>query len=193
MAIRYCARIIRNLGYNTRRVAVAGTLPAGINLLKSFANEPWLGFIIVGVYDNNPLESSTEVPYVGNLDKLVKDAKAGMIDKIYIAMSMRDELLMKNLVQQLTDSTCSVMLIPDIFTFNILQSRTEEVNGVPVVPLFDTPLNGINMVFKRLEDIILSVVIILLISPVLLLISILIKATSSGPVIFRQKKIRNGW
>ncbi|HBH8229882.1 TPA: undecaprenyl-phosphate glucose phosphotransferase [Raoultella ornithinolytica] len=188
MAIRYCARIIRNLGYNTRRVAVAGTLPAGINLLKSFANEPWLGFIIVGVYDNNPLESSTEVPYVGNLDKLVKDAKAGMIDKIYIAMSMRDELLMKNLVQQLTDSTCSVMLIPDIFTFNILQSRTEEVNGVPVVPLFDTPLNGINMVFKRLEDIILSVVIILLISPVLLLISILIKATSSGPVIFRQKR-----
>ncbi|HGH5394008.1 undecaprenyl-phosphate glucose phosphotransferase [Raoultella planticola] len=188
MAIRYCARIIRNLGYNTRRVAVAGTLPAGINLLKSFANEPWLGFIIVGVYNNNPLESSTEVPYVGNLDKLVKDAKAGMIDKIYIAMSMRDELLMKNLVQQLTDSTCSVMLIPDIFTFNILQSRTEEVNGVPVVPLFDTPLNGINMVFKRLEDIILSVVIILLISPVLLLISILIKATSSGPVIFRQKR-----
>lgn len=80
------------------------------------------------------------------------------------------------------------MLIPDLFTFNILQSRTEEVNGVPVVPLFDTPLNGINMVFKRLEDIILSLIIIILISPILILISLIVKFTSPGPIIFKQKR-----
>ncbi|WP_224654349.1 sugar transferase, partial [Escherichia coli] len=72
--------------------------------------------------------------------------------------------------------------------FNILQSRTEEVNGVPVVPLFDTPLNGINMVFKRLEDIILSLFILLLISPLLIIISLAVKITSPGPVIFRQTR-----
>jgi putative colanic acid biosynthesis UDP-glucose lipid carrier transferase len=52
-------------------------------------------------------------------------------------MSMSEEAKMRGLIKSLTDTTCSVILIPDIFTFNILQSRTEEVNGVPVVPLFD--------------------------------------------------------
>ncbi|MEH4526345.1 undecaprenyl-phosphate glucose phosphotransferase [Klebsiella pneumoniae] len=188
-SIRYCAKLIRRFGYNTRRVAIAGCLPSGINLLKSFENEPWLGFICVGVYDD--LQSNPVTPYVplsGDLAKLVLDAKEGKVDRIYIAMAMHDEIKIKNLVSQLTDTTCSVMLIPDLFTFNILQSRTEEVNGVPVVPLFDTPLNGINMVFKRLEDIILSLIIIILISPILILISLIVKFTSPGPIIFKQKR-----
>ncbi|MCP5661472.1 undecaprenyl-phosphate glucose phosphotransferase, partial [Klebsiella pneumoniae] len=83
---------------------------------------------------------SDSIKYVGDFECLVKDAKSGKLDRIYIAMSMSDEAKMKNVIKSLTDTTCSVMLIPDIFTFNILQSRTEEVNGVPVVPLFDTPL-----------------------------------------------------
>ncbi|MDU3077058.1 MAG: undecaprenyl-phosphate glucose phosphotransferase, partial [Mixta calida] len=73
-----------------------------------------------------------------------------------------------------------------IFTFNILQSRTEEINGVPVVPLFETPMNGINMVLKRIEDIVVSSCILLFISPALLTIAALVKFTSPGPVIFRQ-------
>ncbi|HDY8629617.1 TPA: exopolysaccharide biosynthesis polyprenyl glycosylphosphotransferase, partial [Klebsiella pneumoniae] len=92
----------------------------------------------------------------------------------------------KLIVQKLTDTTCSVLLIPDIFTFNILQSRTEEINGVPVVPLFDTPLSGINMIFKRLEDIIVSSIIIVLISPALFVIAIAVKTSSPGPILFRQ-------
>ncbi|MFK9686339.1 undecaprenyl-phosphate glucose phosphotransferase, partial [Escherichia coli] len=91
-----------------------------------------------------------------------------------------DESKIKDIVRQLTDTTCSVLLIPDIFTFNILQSRTEEINGVPVVPLFDSPLNGINMVFKRLEDIIVSSLILVLISPILLVIATAVKTTSKG-------------
>ncbi|WP_241353197.1 exopolysaccharide biosynthesis polyprenyl glycosylphosphotransferase, partial [Escherichia coli] len=85
-----------------------------------------------------------------------------------------------------SDTTCSVLLIPDIFTFNILQSRTEEINGVPVVPLYESPLSGINMVFKRLEDIIVSLSILIVISPVLLIFACALKFTSPGPVIFRQ-------
>ncbi|HDU2986203.1 TPA: undecaprenyl-phosphate glucose phosphotransferase, partial [Klebsiella pneumoniae subsp. pneumoniae] len=116
------------------------------------------------------------------------DAKAGELDRIYLAMSMSDEIEMRELIRNLTNTTCSVILIPDIFTFNILQSRTEEVNGVPVVPLFDTPINGINMVFKRLEDIFLSLLIIILISPILLVIAVAVKVSSPGPVIFKQKR-----
>lgn len=184
--IRVGAGILRRLGYNTRRVAVVGSLPAGINLLKSFAEEPWMGFIVLGYYNSKPLTSVSDINFCGNFDKLIIDARDGKIDRIYIAMNMQEEAKIKKIVQQLTDTTCSVLLIPDIFTFNILQARTEEINGVPVVPLFDTPLSGINMIFKRLEDIIVSTVILLLISPVLLIISVAVKFSSPGPVLFRQ-------
>lgn len=188
ISIRAGARVIRNLGYNTRRIAIAGSMPVGINLAKSFVDEPWLGFIVVGIYDDSNIFSSTEIEYKGNLEQLIFDAKAGKLDRIYIAMSMSDEIKMRDLIRSLTDTTCSVILIPDIFTFNILQSRTEEVNGVPVVPLFDTPINGINMVFKRLEDIFISLGIIILISPLLIVISLAVKFSSPGPILFRQTR-----
>ncbi|EMO7189180.1 undecaprenyl-phosphate glucose phosphotransferase [Pluralibacter gergoviae] len=183
VAIRYSAGVIRKFGYNTRNVAVAGSMPVGVSLLQSFEDEPWLGFVVNGIYDDHNVPG---ISYAGNLSDLICEAKSGNLDRIYIAMSMKDEAILRGLVKELTNTTCSVMLIPDIFTFNILQSRTEEVNGVPVVPLFDTPLNGINMVFKRLEDILISSIILFLISPVLIVISCVVKLTSPGPVLFRQ-------
>jgi putative colanic acid biosynthesis UDP-glucose lipid carrier transferase len=186
VAIRLTAGYVRNLGYNTRRVAVAGSMPVGLNLLRSFKADSWLGFMVVGVYDDTPILNEIDVEYAGDFSKLIEDAREGRLDRIYIAMSMGDEVKIKHLVKKLTDTTCSVMLIPDVFTFNILQSRTEEVNGVPVVSLFDTHLNGINKVFKRLEDIVMSIIILAFISPVLVLIAFFVKFTSPGPVIFRQ-------
>lgn len=186
LSIRLGSGILRNMGYNTRRVAVVGAMPVGKNLINSFIEEPWMGFIVSGIYNDKPVESFNGIHYAGDFDDLITDAKNGKLDRIYIAMSMEDELKIKNIVKKLTDTTCSVLLIPDIFTFNILQSRTEEINGVPVVPLFDTPLNGINRVFKRLEDIIVSSIILMLTSVVLIVIAFVIKITSPGPAIFRQ-------
>ncbi|EPM7779392.1 undecaprenyl-phosphate glucose phosphotransferase, partial [Klebsiella pneumoniae] len=143
-------------------------------------------FVVKGIYDDNPQIEYGNVPYGGSLSTLIAQARAGEIDRIYIALSMKDEQIIKDLVSKLTDTTCSVLLIPDVFTFNILQSRTEEINGVPVVPLFDTPLSGINMLFKRLEDIVVSSIILVLISPVLIGIALAVKFSSPGPIIFRQ-------
>ena len=185
--IRFGAGWLRHRGYNTRRVAIAGPLPVGMQLAESFRNEPWLGFDVAGIY-HDPQPEGVPPLWAGNLDQLVDDAKSGKIHNIYIAMAMSDEARIKNLVRQLSDTTCSVMLIPDVFTFNILHSRTDEVNGVPVVPLFDTPLNGINRLLKRAEDIVLASLILLLISPVLCCIALAVKLTSKGPVIFRQTR-----
>jgi putative colanic acid biosynthesis UDP-glucose lipid carrier transferase len=145
-----------------------------------------MGFIVKGIYNDEIIDELDGITYCGDFDQLILDARNGKLDRIYIAMSMRDESKIKHIVKQLTDTTCSVLLIPDIFTFNILQSRTEEINGVPVVPLFDTPLSGINMIFKRLEDIIVSSIIIILISPILFIISLSVKFSSPGPILFRQ-------
>jgi len=185
--IRFGAGWLRNRGYNTRRVAIAGDLPVGQMLLDSFRNEPWLGFEVVGVYhDVSPEGVSAE--WAGTIEQLIEDAKAAKIHNVYIAMSMNDAASIKKLVNELADTTCSVILIPDVFTFNILHSRIEEMNGIPVVPLYDTPLSGLNRVLKRVEDIVLSSLILLMISPVLLSIAAAVKLTSPGPVIFRQTR-----
>ena len=149
--IRYGAGWLRNRGYNTRRVAVAGDLPAGQMLLESFRHEPWLGFEVAGIY-HDPIPGKNSRDWAGNLQQLVDDAKASRIHNVYIAMSMSDGASVKKLVRELADTTCSVILIPDVFTFNILHSRIEEMNGIPVVPLYDTPLSGINRLLKRAED-----------------------------------------
>lgn len=185
--IRLGAGWLRHHGYNTRRVAVAGDQPVGQALLDSFREEPWLGFEVVGVY-HDPKPGGVSNDWAGNLEQLIDDARAGKIHNIYIAMSMQDESCIRRLVTDLADTTCSVILIPDLFTFNVLHSRIEEVNGVPIVPLYDTPLSGINRVLKRLEDIVLAAMILLLISPVLCCISLAVKLTSPGPVIFRQRR-----
>ena len=185
--IRLGAGWLRHHGYNTRRVAVAGDQPVGQALLDSFREEPWLGFEVVGVY-HDPKPGGVSNDWAGNLEQLIDDARTGKIHNIYIAMPMQDEPCIRRLVSDLADTTCSVILIPDVFTFNVLHSRIEEVNGVPIVPRYATPLSGINRVLKRLEDIVLAAMILLLISPVLFCISLAVKLTSPGPVIFRQRR-----
>ncbi len=177
----------RKRGYNTRKVAIVGHQPVGLTLAQSFIEAPWLGFSITGLY-GEPLPESLEsnIPYVGDINLLVEDAKSGKIDRVYIAMPMIQEHEIKLLLDKLSDTTCSVMYIPDIFTYSIIVSRPEEINGIPVVSVFDTPMNGVNMVLKRVEDIILSSLILVFISPILILIGFCVKVTSPGPAIFRQ-------
>ncbi|MFI8418285.1 undecaprenyl-phosphate glucose phosphotransferase [Serratia sp. NPDC078593] len=192
IAGRFCIRLalayLRKIGYNTRNVAIMGSLPIGIHLAETLNEAHWMGFNVLGIYSDEVIPSSTHIPFCGDLATLVKDAEQGKIDRIYIAMSMSTEMKIRETVAKLTDTKCSVLLIPDMFTSNILQSRHEEINGVPVISLFDTPMSGINAVIKQIEDRTLALFILLFISPVLLAIAVLVKLTSEGPVIFKQQR-----
>ncbi|MEL5666552.1 undecaprenyl-phosphate glucose phosphotransferase [Serratia ureilytica] len=188
LIIRLAIGYLRNLGFNTRNVAIMGAVPVGIRLAETLRDAHWMGFRVLGIYDDNAMPDGSSINKCGDLKKMITDAKEGKIDRVYIALPMSQEKLIKDVVTELSDSTCSVMLIPDIFTFNLLHSRSEEINGVPVVSLFDTPMSGVNKVIKRLEDIILSILILAFISPVLILISLFVKLSSPGPVIFKQKR-----
>ncbi len=188
LIIRFVIGYLRNKGYNTRNVAIMGSLPAGIRLAESLRDAHWMGFKVLGIYDeeNEPLD--TQIPRCGNFNDLILDARMGKIDRVYIALPMTQEKIIKEVVDELSDSTCSVVLIPDIFTFNLLHSRTEEIDGVPVVSLFDTPMIGVNKLIKRLEDIVVSIIILTFISPILVIIALLVKLTSPGPIIFKQQR-----
>ncbi|CAI1766289.1 Putative colanic biosynthesis UDP-glucose lipid carrier transferase [Serratia fonticola] len=186
--IRMITGFARKLGYNTRTVAIVGNLSAGYELAEGLNEQPWMGLRVLGFYSDENPNFSEGICYLGGIDSLIDTAKSGGIDRVYIAMPMSEETKIRDIISSLSDTTCSVMLIPDIFTFNLVHSKIEEINNVPIISLFDTPMSGINRLIKRLEDIILSLLILIFISPVLLLIAMSIKITSQGPVIFRQTR-----
>ena len=92
----------------------------------------------------------------------------------------------ESVLELLADTTCSAIIVPDLFSFDFLYSRVEEINNTPTIPLFDSRIDGINRFLKRIEDIVIGSMILVLISPILLMIAIAIKATSPGPVLFKQ-------
>ncbi len=153
-----------------------------------------MGLDLLGFFDDKHREpvrlgkSQIKLPISGGLEALVEQARAGDIDRVYITLPMRSEARIKWLVNQLSDTTASVYIVPDIFVFELLHARSQNINGVPTISIFDSPMTGANTVVKRLEDIILSMLILCLIAVPMLLISAAVKLNSPGPVFFRQKR-----
>ncbi|QJP10955.1 undecaprenyl-phosphate glucose phosphotransferase [Pseudomonas multiresinivorans] len=192
--LRQALKILRNNGLNTRNVAIVGAGPLGARLAMNIANAPWMGLELLGFYDDErttPVQLpgwQLRISVSGNLEQLISEAHSGSIDHIYIALPMRSEARIKWLVDQLSDTTVSVHLVPDVFIFNLLHARSQNIDGIPTISIFDSPMVGASALVKRLEDIILSSLILCLIAVPMLFISAAIKLTSPGPVFFRQKR-----
>ena len=101
---------------------------------------------------------------------------------------MRQVQRVVDLLDELRDTTASIYFVPDIFVMDLIQSRTADISGVPIVAMCETPFHGSRGLVKRLMDVGLGIIFLVLLSPVFLLISLLIKLTSRGPVIFRQRR-----
>ncbi|WP_025119498.1 MULTISPECIES: undecaprenyl-phosphate glucose phosphotransferase [unclassified Serratia (in: enterobacteria)] len=189
--IRFTVYYIRLLGYNNRNIAIVGDAHAGIYLAESIKNAPWLGLKIIGYFlttKNNSAYDDLNINYIGDVHCLIEKCRQGLIDSVYISLPMRESETIDYILSELADTTCTVMLIPDVFTFNVLQSKSEVIHGIPVISLYDTAMSGVNRILKRLEDVVLSFFILVFISPILVIISIIIKITSPGPVIFKQRR-----
>lgn len=185
--------LLRSSGFNTRTYAILGANSLGLQLMQALSDMPWLGYRFVGFFDDriktdqNRLEQAAK-PVVGNFNDLLERARQGTVDHIYISLPMRAERRISQLIMELADSTVSVNIVPDFFTFNLIQSKLNNVRGIPVVSVFDTPFSDFHGLLKRIEDLLLCVVILPLITLPMLLIAIAIKLTSKGPVIFKQQR-----
>lgn len=179
-------------GKNVRKVAILGSGKVGQSLCDVLQKNPWLGYKVVSFYDDNQELHNTNIKgtlVLGNIDKVYQDAKSNKFDEIYICLPLRVENKIKELLNSLTDTTAIVKYIPDMFSFDLMHAKWSDLQGIPVISVFDTPLNNTTAkLLKRIEDVILSSIILILISPILLIISISIKLTSPGPVIFKQKR-----
>jgi len=186
-------RELRAHGYNTRAAAIIGMTELGEQLALRMQSLPALGLEVYGFYDDRVDERCHPIPEslgqrAGTLSDAVNAARAGEIDLIYIAFPLRAEPRINELLHQLADTTASVYLAADFFAFDLLHARWDTLGGVPTISLHETPFYGIDGWLKRLEDIVLGTLILIVIAIPMLIIGLCVKMTSPGPTLFRQRR-----
>ncbi|NPU92415.1 MAG: undecaprenyl-phosphate glucose phosphotransferase [Gammaproteobacteria bacterium] len=192
---------LRALGFNTRRVAVVGSSEIAQETARRLLDCTWGGYRFAGFYDDRQLaeraatderrlryQKGVVEQYAGNLKQLVQDARSGRLDSIFLAMPMNAELRIQAITRELTNSTASVYLIPDLFTFELLHARSINLNGIPAISIVGEPNRGVQSLLKRLVDLIGASLILTIIALPMLAIAFAIKFTSRGPVFFRQTR-----
>ncbi|GAC29203.1 undecaprenyl-phosphate glucose phosphotransferase [Brumicola pallidula] len=183
--------VLRKKGRNSRYAAIIGATPSGYNLSQQITENEHLGIRLKGIFDDREasrLPDELQSHVVGTIEAALEAANRGEIDFIYIAMPMSAENRIMDILNRCSDTTCSVYIIPNFFIYNLLNARWQTVGSVQTLSVFDTPFQGANNVLKRAEDLILSACILVLIAIPMLFIAIGIKATSTGPIIFKQNR-----
>jgi len=185
-------RLIRKRGYNLRHALIVGTGALALDVTDRVHSHPELGIKIRGFLsdDNSQIGSELEgfkvLDTFGNILNVVRDQN---IDMVLITLPLSAHEKLKSILDDIGDEMVSIMLIPDLLEFATLRGSVGEFEGMPIISLRDTPLYGWNLVIKRVADIVLSITILLAVSPLMLVISILVKVTSIGPVFYRQERM----
>jgi len=192
-ALLWLQNTLYKRGWNIRRVAIAGARDLGKQVAYSLINSHNMGMKPVGFYDDRKTNGPRPLvhdplPIVGTMEDLVRAARDGDIDVVFIALPMRAEERIKMLVSKLSDTTASVYIVPDFFMFDLLSARWGNIGGLPVVSIYDTPFYGIDGWLKRSFDVVMASAILVLVALPMLFIAAAIKLTSPGPVLFKQRR-----
>lgn len=186
-------RYAATLPSRRRLAVVVGAGPLGVKVAKALLDGRDQGIDFIGYFDDRTDERVHSEAAPQRLGSL-KDAPGAVRDRgihdVYITLPLGSQPRIVELLEQLQGTTASIFFVPDVFGISIIQGRLQDINGVPIVGICETPFTGTNELVKRASDIVLASLILVLISPLLLAIAIGVKLSSPGPVIFRQR--RNG-
>ena len=190
IAVRVWLHAIRRQGKNTRTVAFAGAGKQAAQLVEQIAAAPWTGLRMTGIYDDYDPDSTFwgKMKLQGGLSTLVDEARKGSIDYVYITLPASAEERTLQLIHDLADTTAMVYVIPDLYVFDLLHARWTNFGGIPIVSVFDSPFHEVDGWLKRVEDLVLGSIILMLIALPMLFIVIGVKLSSLGPVFFKQHR-----
>ena len=177
--------------FDNRSAIIAGYNTSSLELARRLKSNPGMRVEIAGFFDDRSsdrLGMELDAKLVGSLSDMSQYVKDNRTDVIFIALPIRHVKRVMNLLDDLRDTTASIYYVPDIFVFDLIQARSGEIHGIPVVAMCETPFYGYRGVAKRLTDIGFSLLILLLLLPLLIVIAFFVKASSPGPVIFKQRR-----
>ncbi len=176
---------------SVRRAVIVGANALGYKLATHIHKQRNLMVRVEAFFDDRQDDRSDPslLPIVaGGLNEVAAYVEKFGIDLVYISFPIIDNPRIVSLVNSLRDTTASVYFVPNIFIFDLVQARLDYVNGIPVIGVFESPLVGINAIHKRIFDVVVSSLILLMISPLMILLAIGVKLSSPGPVFFKQRR-----
>ncbi|WP_020168546.1 undecaprenyl-phosphate glucose phosphotransferase [Methylotenera sp. 73s] len=203
--IRIVNRRINKHSHVTDNVIIVGQGQLANYLEHKITSNPWLNERVIGnvsieeeikrkrkaqksELNDYPTSRTIHLGKVAELPDLIDEHD---INTIYIVTPLESSRVLEELYFVLLDKHVTIHWIPDIFSLRLINHSVKEIAGIPVLTLSETPLTGVSKLGKAIEDKVLSFLILLLITPVLIVVAIVVKLDSPGPVFFRQD--RTGW
>ncbi|MET3132135.1 putative colanic acid biosynthesis UDP-glucose lipid carrier transferase [Oxalobacteraceae bacterium GrIS 1.11] len=174
-----------------RSVVIIGANDASLKFAATIGRNPNLFMTVCGFFDDRTDDRWPEEmrePMLGRMADIAGYVRENGIKMIFISQPISAQPRIRKLLDELQDTTASVYFLPDIYVFDLMQARFDNVGGMPVIAICESPFTGFNSMIKRGSDIILGALIQILLLPIMLVIAIAVKVTSPGPVIFRQRR-----
>lgn len=191
LAARHLLHALRERGLNLRNVLAVGDGLALQALLDRIERFPDLGLRVVGVvtHEDSPLRGSPVRPVLGAYAELGQILNVTPVNEVLIALPPAQSRVLDDLLEVLKDETVDVRIVPDVSHYVTLGCEVEDFDGLPIVRINDSPVVGWGAIAKRATDVVLSALALVVLSPLLLLIGMVIKLTSPGPVLYAQERM----
>ena len=176
---------------NARKAVLAGCTESSLALVKRLRQSAEYGLTVAGFFDDRGRERlniDQDVQLLGKLSHLAAYARAHKIDVIFIALPVREVARVMELINELRDTTASIYYLPDIIVFDLIQARSISIGGIPALSMCETPFFGYRAIAKRTTDVLISAVALLLAAPLMIVVALLVRLSSPGPIIFRQRR-----
>lgn len=189
LIVRMIASSLRKRG-EIRPVVIVGANDAGLEFAKRIQEFPYLLMEVRGYFDDRDGSRipNCQTPLLGRISDVAKYVRTHGIQLIFISLPMSAQPRIRELLDDLHDTTASIYFLPDVYIFDLMQARFDYVSGVPVVAICESPYSGVDFVVKNTSDFIFSLIILVLLLPLMLCIALAIKLTSPGPAIFKQRR-----
>ena len=174
-----------------RSVVVVGVNEVGVKFASVCERENDLLLQMRGYFDDRVdmrYGAAALHPVLGRMSDVAAYVREQQIKMIFISQPMSAQPRIRRLIDELEDTTASVYFLPDVYIFDLMQARFDNVGGMPVIAIRETPFVGVNSVVKRISDVVMALLILVLIAPLMLGVALAVRLTSPGPVIFRQRR-----
>jgi putative colanic acid biosynthesis UDP-glucose lipid carrier transferase len=191
LALRSLAPTLLSLQGPPQRAIIVGMNDQGMALASRINGTRYSRIDLCGFFDDREIGRLDEAGHTslrGKLCDLHHFVKENRIQLIYLSLPMASQPRILQILDELKDTTASIYFVPDMFVTDLVQGRTGSVCGMPIISVCETPFTGASGVVKRISDVVLSLLILVLISPVLLIIAVAVKLGSPGPIIFKQRR-----
>jgi len=184
-------KISHRAGFHLKRVAIIGATRTCQHLLREMSERKELGYQLQGVFDDRQPErivDNVKLRLSGKIEEAIQLAYNGKVDLLFIALPLKADKRIRDILVRLADTTIDVHFIPDRLISTLVRSRSVSVGSLNILSVFESPYLGTRRWIKRVEDILISLLILCIIALPFVIISLCIKLTSSGPVLFKQHR-----